>query len=81
MKSAKISALYTSLRLLRSRHDRATTRKKRARRMRKAFQKQQAKERFLFAFIMSTAIVTMHWAADRVGVGERTEFLLVGADC
>ena len=75
MKSAKISALYTSLRLLRSHHDRATTRKKRARRMRKAFQKQQAKERFLFAFIMSTAIATMHWAADRVvWVKERSSY-------
>lgn len=43
--------------------------------MRKAFQKQQAKERFLFAFIMSTAIATMHWAADRVvWVKERSSY-------
>lgn len=66
MKSEKISALRTSFCLLRSHHDQATTRKKRACQIHKAFQKQQAKECFLFAFIMSTAIATMHWSADRV---------------
>ena len=71
MKSVQVPALYAnkdeecqgssvvckhSLRLLRSHHDRSAARKKRARRIRKAFHKQQAKERLLFAFFMSTAI-------------------------
>ena len=75
MKSVQIPALYTSLRLLRSYHDRPAARKKRARRIRKAFHKQQAKERLLFAFFMSTAIATMHWAAARVvWVKERSTY-------
>ena len=75
MKSAQIPALHTSLRLLQSHHDRAAARKKQARRIRKAFHKQQAKERLLFAFFMSTTIATMHWAAARVvWVKERSTY-------
>ena len=59
-------ALCTCLPLLKRKPCLVTARQKRARRVRKAFYQQQARERLLFAFFMSASLVTMHWSAVRV---------------
>ena len=75
MESEKTLRLYACLRLLRSKPHRLTARKKRACGIRSAFYKQQAKERLLFAFLMSASLVCMHWSPTRtVWVKERSNF-------